>query len=122
MLPTATPTLPASEALATIAKSQPTGTIFGFPFFKLRFQKVDIQEPDKAYYASRSEALANLDRTVSDGTNAYEILSTYANLESLAEATRCYYLDKPNEITFVREQIHLEVEQIPWTTVVALTP
>jgi hypothetical protein len=111
-----------AQALENIAKSQPSLTIIGITIAKLHLKKVTIPNPDTAYFQAKQETLQTLEQRVTDKTNAYDILSTYANLESLAEATRCFFLDKPNEITFVREQSRLEVLQEPWTTVVVLNP
>jgi hypothetical protein len=111
-----------AQALETLAKSQPSLRIIGIPIGRLHLRKVTIDNPNTAYFTAKREVLTALDHRVTDKTNAYEILSTYANVENLAETTRCFYLDKPDEITFVREQSRLEVEQVPWTTVVVLNP
>jgi len=111
-----------AKALAHIGESEPTLTIFGIPIFRLRFHKVDIDHPDEAYFAAKSRVLTTLEKDITDTTNAYKIISAYADLDLLAEATRCFYLGKPTEIIFLREQSHLRVLQEAWTTVVTINP
>lgn len=81
-----------AKALAHIGDSNPTVVMGPIPLFRLRFHKVNIDDPDKEYFATKSQLLHTLDTDVNDTTNAYKIISAYANLDLLAEATRCNYL------------------------------
>jgi len=109
-------------ALANIAAAQPTIKVFGFEIVQYSSKSVPINDPDKFYFETKKIVLADLDRSLTENSAAYTLISAYANLANLAESTRCFYLNKPHEIYFIREENDLALLQESWIEAVVVTP
>lgn len=98
--------------------ANPGITFLGLRLTGVRAESVEILDPDQAYRSVRDARLAQLRRTVNDRSAAYEIISTYANLQRMARLTLCHYLDQSVAGLWITEINDLERRTVPWTTVV----
>jgi hypothetical protein len=78
----------------------------------------DQHQSRLAKISSKSAVLSALNRNQKDSSRAYDILSAYQNLERGARFARCYYIDQALEIRWVKEINDLELQSLPWVTVV----
>ena len=106
------------KILEDISLSEPGIEIFGYKFVKYSSKKVIIENPDVAYNEAKKVILEKLAKSVTNQSNAYEILSTYQNLERSARFVRCHYIDQALAVKYTREINELEVLSAPWVGVV----
>ena len=106
------------DATANLSKSDPSIHLFGIKLLDLEFKKVTIENPDQAYFATKQAVLTRLNSSQKDGSQAYEILSTYQNLERVASLTKCHYLGQSLENRFIIEANEMERLSVPWEQVV----
>jgi hypothetical protein len=105
--------------ISTLSKADPAIRIFGIKIIDLSTNDVQITEPDRAYFSTKTIAISNLEKNMKDGSQAYEILSVYQNLEKAVKFTRCYFRGQIAETTtWTREVNDLERLSTPWGTVV----
>lgn len=110
-----------ADILSDLRKSDPHVTVAGITIVDFKSNKFEINDPDKAYWDLKKKRLLLLENDVTDDSNAYEILSTYQNLERAAKFARCSYLDQALDLMFVSETNGLELLSLPWTTTVRVT-
>jgi hypothetical protein len=109
------------QFLNDLRQADPSINILGIKIVTDALNPITITDPDKAYISSRDAALAALDKNVKDDTNAYDILSTYQNVERNAKFVRCYYIGQGLETRWVKEVNDLERLSAPWISVVEPT-
>ena len=108
------------DTIGSLAATHPTVKVFGWTLFSIEFRQVVLQQPNNVYFQTRDAIMADLAKNVSDSSPARLITSTYANLQRFAKATRCFYLDQAEEVTFLREESRLEVLQQSWLAAVTI--
>jgi hypothetical protein len=106
--------------IANLKRADLAVQVLGVRVLDLGANNIVIDDPDQAYWSTKADALAKLEREISDNSKAYQILSTYQNLERAAKYAQCFYLDQALERRFVGEVNDLERLSFPW--VVTVTP
>lgn len=113
-------TIQLQQAVASAAdalnQADPSIKLLGFKIIDLRTSKVQITDPDLAYTSIRDGYLKRL-ATLGPTDSAYTILSTYANIERLAESASCAYNDPTVVAIFLREEFNYQRLAQPWKTV-----
>lgn len=107
-----------AELVDNLRKSEPGIVIFGIKIISLSAKKVDVSDPDKAFFSLREAVFKRLNSDTSDNTSAYDILSAYQNLARLARLTRCHYIDLPLAAVMTKEVNELNRLSLPWVQVV----
>lgn len=110
-----------ADVLGDIRRADPGIKVFGIRIINLSTNEVEVSDPDKAYWNLRDARIAELRKSLTAKSRAYEILSVYANLQRMARLTLCSYLDQPSfGQIMVREINENERHMSPWATVVTL--
>jgi hypothetical protein len=104
--------------ISTLSKADPSIVILGIKIIDLKTNNVEISYPDQAYISTKAAALSELEKTTSDASPAYDILSVYQNLEIAAKYNRCYYRGQVNETVWAEEANEMERISMPWVSVV----
>lgn len=108
-----------AQLIADLKDANPEARLFGFvPLVNVTASKIKIVDPDKAYFSTKAALLNALDNKVTDDSKAYEILSSYQNLERAAKFARCHYIDQALGIRFAGEVNDLERLSLPWVLIV----
>jgi hypothetical protein len=110
-----------TQLIANLTKADPGISILGIRLTGVTSNPVEIEDPDKAYISTKAAVLNSLDEKLTDGSNAYDILSAYQNLEVAARFARCHYIDQALDVLWVKEANDLERLSLPWVTVVKPT-
>lgn len=111
-----------ADLISNLIKADPSIKIAGIKIVDLSANKIEIQDPDTAYWDTKTARLKVLDNKITDDTDAYEIFSAYQNLERASKLARCHYVDQQLGLLFVEEANALEVLSLPWNTVVKVKP
>jgi hypothetical protein len=101
--------------ITTIRNADPSLKIFGIKVIDLSTNEVQITNPDIAYTSTRSAVMTLLDKTITDDSKAYDILSAYQNLEISAKFNSCYYNGQASQVIWIEEINELERLSLPWT-------
>lgn len=109
-----------ADFIANLRESEPGISIFGIKIISISAKKVDVTDPDKAFFSLKEAVLKRLRSDIKDDTSAYDILSAYQNLARLARLTRCHYIDLPLAAVMTREVNDLNRLSLPWTQVVQI--
>ena len=104
--------------ISTLSKADPAINLLGIKLIDVSTNQVQIDTPDDAYRSTKQAAMKALEKATTDNSNAFDILSTYQNLEAAAKFTRCYYKNSSEELIFTHEVNDLERLSLPWVTVV----
>lgn len=105
--------------LSDLAQAHPSVDLLGFfPIVSVGAKPVKNPTPDMEYFSSETAILSDLAHSVTDKSDAYQIVSVYANLIRGAETTECAYVDQPLALEFVREINRLKQMSEPWETIV----
>lgn len=104
--------------ITNLNKADPAIRIFGLNVIDLHTNNIDITDPDTAYRSARTLAVDNLEKNITDRSRAYDILSTYQNLEKIAQYNRCYYRNQNSEYLWTEQVNDLERLSAPWVTVI----
>ena len=107
-----------AQLISNLKKANPGVTILGIRVIDLDVSDIKIDYPDQAYISTRAAVLDSLKKTVTDKSKAYDILSSYQNLERAARFTRCYYIDQSLDTRWVAEVNELERLSLPWVLAV----
>ena len=105
-----------ASSVAALKDADPSIRFLGINIVDLKLRKVEITEPDQAYISIKNGYLKKLDKLVSTD-RAYTIVSTYANIERLAEDASCSYHDPTLVAMFLKEEFEYRRLAEPWKTV-----
>lgn len=111
------------ETISNIIKADPGIKILGIKVIGGAVNNVELVDPDKAYWDLKRIRLSALNDDLKETSDAYDILSTYQNLERYAWFTRCHYV-QPNAglaTRFTQEINDLEIVSAPWLKIVKPT-
>jgi Holliday junction resolvasome RuvABC endonuclease subunit len=104
------------SSLATLKAADPGIKILGFKIVGTDWKTVEVQDPDQMYRSLKAGYEKKLDN-LRPTDSAYTIVSTYANLERLAENAGCAYSNLTISEMFVKEELKYEGLSEPWKTV-----
>jgi len=107
-----------ADLLSTVQQANPSIQFLGLKIIDLKTKNVKITAPDAAYISAKAVTMADLEKSTTDGSKAYEILSVYQNLETAAKYNRCFYHDQTSATIWAEEANDLERLSIPWTATV----
>src|ERR1700733_344063 len=93
------------NAVAELKAADPSITFLGIKIINLRLKQVQITDPDQAYASVRDAYLKRLN-SVQPTDPAYAVVSTFANIERLAEEASCAYTDPTVAAAFLREEFN----------------
>ena len=82
-----------AQLISNLNKANPGIRILGVTIIDVSANEVKIDNPDQAYASTKAAVMSRLEQTMSDESNAYDILSAYQNLAMAASFTRCHYID-----------------------------
>ncbi len=105
-----------ANAVAELKQSNPGISLFGIRIVNLDLKQVIITDPDQAYISVRDGYLKRLDG-LQPSSSAYTIVSTYANVERLAQESSCAFRDPELAAIFLSEQFKYQVLASAWQTV-----
>lgn len=105
-----------ANAVAALSDSDLGITFFGFKIIDLKARKVQITDPDQAYISVRNGYLRKLSR-LRPTDSAYAIISTYVNIERLAENASCAYRDPTLAVLFLKEEFNYRRLTEPWARI-----
>lgn len=105
-----------ANAVAALHDSDPSITFLGIKIINLKTRNVVITDPDQAYISVRDGYLKKL-AALGAGDDAYTIVSTYANIERLAEGASCAYRDPTLASLFLKEEFNYRRLAEPWANI-----
>lgn len=104
------------SSIATLKAADPGIKILGIKIVGTNLNTVEVQDPDQMYRSMKAGYEKRLDN-LRPTDSAYTIVSTYANLERLAENAGCAYSDPTLSSMFVKEELKYRGLSEPWKTV-----
>jgi hypothetical protein len=105
-----------ANAVATLVRSDPHIALFGIKIIDLKAGNVQITDPDKAYMSLRDGYLKRL-AALRATDSAYAIVSTYANIERLAQGASCAYRDPTLAAFFLKQEFDYQRLAEPWSII-----
>lgn len=110
-----------ADVVSDLGRANPGLYIFGLKIIDLKTKKIEISDPDQAYRAMKKQKVDQLIAETNDGSPAYNILSTYSNLQRMATFTMCSYQNQSAKLVWAQEISDIERLSIPWTYAVRPT-
>jgi Holliday junction resolvasome RuvABC endonuclease subunit len=105
-----------ANAVAELRAADPGVTFLGIRIINLSLKQIQITDPDQAYTSVRDAYLKRMN-LLSSTDPAYAIVSTYANIERLAEEASCAYRDPTVAAAFLREEFNYRRLAGAWAVV-----
>lgn len=106
-----------ANTINDLIKAEPSLKIGGIIKISGGGNPIEIKEPDEAYIDMKKAMLRKLQENITENSNAYDIVTVYANLMNQAKYTRCFYQDDPFDYQWVEEMSRIKVMSDPWTIV-----
>jgi len=105
-----------ANAVSALSDADPSIRFLGIKIIDLKARKVQITDPDQAYISIREGYLKRLS-ALRPTDSAYTIVSTYANIERLAEGASCAYRDPTLAALFLKEEFNYQRLAEPWANI-----
>jgi hypothetical protein len=103
-------------AVATLKAADPSIKILGIKTIDMNLKTVVITDPDQMYLSLKSGYQKRL-QALGEKDSAYTIVSTYGNIERVAENASCAYRDPTIKAMFLKEEFTYQMLAKPWATV-----
>jgi Holliday junction resolvasome RuvABC endonuclease subunit len=103
-------------AVTTLKAADPSIKIMGIKAINPNLKTVEVIDPDQMYLSLKSGYQKRL-KALGEKDPAYTILSTYANIERVAENASCAYHDPTIKAMFLKEEFTYQMLAKPWSTV-----
>jgi len=103
-------------AVATLKAADPSIRILGYKAIDFNAKTVVVTDPDLLYVSLKSGYQKRL-KALGEKDPAYTIISTYANIERVAENASCAYSDPTIKAMFLKEEFTYQMLAMPWRSV-----
>lgn len=103
-------------AVATLKAADPGIKILGIKTIDMNLKTVVVTDPDQMYLSLKSGYQKRL-KALGEKDSAYTIVSTYGNIERVAENASCAYRDPTIKAMFLKEEFTYQMLAKPWKTV-----
>ncbi|MFQ3244838.1 MAG: hypothetical protein ACI9SP_001474 [Arenicella sp.] len=107
-----------ADMLNLLGASKPRVTIFGFGFFEVKLDPVDISAPIESYDKAKKLMQLRLDG-LAESDDAREIINIYGEMPRVARLTACHYSeDNLLQLRLTRDQYEFKRKHRAWTQLI----